>query len=193
MKKIERLKWIENNLGPEFVLKYFLCKNWEEINKAIDFFENQKNSWGMRTDMREGIIQSYLSPFLFHGNRKDAFKIWNKNREFLYYIIYENILVYLCNGVAVRVDEEHIIIEFNDKEPDSPQRDMYKHPQNLRIIGVGPLSMILHPKRHDLLVRCFNPEETMIYSFEIIYRLMIYSTVEEITFSIKPSGKIIIW
>lgn len=69
MKKIDRLRYIEKNFGLEFVLRYFLCKTWGEIEKAIHYFENKGLGWGMRTDTFSGNSQKFMCPFLFKGNK----------------------------------------------------------------------------------------------------------------------------
>jgi hypothetical protein len=190
MKKIERLRWIQSIFGPEFVLKYFFCKNWEEISQAIDYFENRGQTWGMRTDTNHGTTQGNLCPFLFKGSRQEAEKIWRENREQLYYLVSENLPRVFCHGVAELIDEEHIFIEFNDKEKNISQRDMYKHPENLRRIAVGPASYVFYK---SLLIRSFHPEEVIDYAFDKIYFPMVQWKIKEITFSIKPNKQVIIW
>ena len=191
MKKIDRLRYIEENFGPEFVLQYFFCKTWEEIEKSVCCFESKGRGWGMRTDTFSGSSQAFLCPFLFKGNINDARKIWMENNSKLYYIICENILRVLCHGVAQLIDKEHIFIEFNNKEPYIAQRKMYEYPKNLRHLAVGPSSFIFWKK--IVLVRCFHPEEVSMYSFDRIYRLMTEKQVGEITFTVTPNGKVIIW
>ncbi len=193
MKKIDRLRWVEKNFGKQFVLKYFFCRNWDEIKKAIEYFESKKQGWGMRTDTLEGYFQKDNCPFLFKGLNEDALRIWSVNKNNLYYIICENILMVLCHGVAYRIDDEHIVIEFNDKNRDISLRDMYNFPDNLRRIGIGPNRYIIFPGSFKMIIRCFHPEETMIYSFDIVYDLMISLKVKEIEFTVKTDRQIIIW
>ena len=191
MKKIERLQWIEKVFGSGFAIEYIFCKNWGEIIRAIDYFEGRGKGWGLRTDTNtETIQQSYLCPFLFSGTRDAAAKIYQENQERLYYIVCENLPEVLCHGVAELVDAEHIFIEFNDKERNIAQRDMYDRPKNLRRLGVGPSSYVFHM---GIWVRSFPPEETSHYGFDKIYYPMIWNRIEEITFSVKTNKQVIIW
>lgn len=190
MKKIDRLRYIEKNFGLEFVLRYFLCKTWGEIEKAIHYFENKGLGWGMRTDTFSGNSQKFMCPFLFKGSIDDARKIWKENGRGLYYIVCENILEVLCHGVAELLDEEHIFIEFNDREPHIAQRHMYERPENLRHLAVGPNSFVF---RNEVLVRSFHPEEVVVYSFDKIYYPMIANKIRETTFTVTPNGKVIVW
>lgn len=190
LKKIERLRWVEKTFGADFVLPYFYCTNWSEIENAIKWFEDRKMGWGMRTDTRDGISQGYGCPFLFKGNLKEAHDIWQNNDKSLYYIVSENILEYFCNGVAILLDDEHIFVEFNAEEHDIPQRRMYDNPQNLRRIGVGPASYVMY---NENIVRSFNPEEVTYYCFDRIYFPMIWYKIGEVTFSVRPNKQVIVW
>ncbi|MFH1178447.1 MAG: hypothetical protein V1711_01850 [bacterium] len=194
MKKIDRLRWIEETFGKEFVLPYVLCNDLQDILNAINAFEATGKTWGFRTDTREGQTQGILCPFLFKGTINGARKIWNENKKKLYYLVCENILEVRCHGVAVLLDAEHIFIEFNDKEPFISLRDMYKHPKNLRHIGIGPSSFVF-VWEIPTPIRCFHPEETSMYSFDRLYRLMVSIKLREIVveFTVTDKKKIIIW
>lgn len=197
MKKIDRLRWVEKTFGSGFVLPYFLCRNWEEILDAINAFESSGKTWGLRTDVcgdeTPGQTQGTLCPFLFRGSVDEAKKIWEENREKLYYLVCLNILKVTCHGVAELLDAEHIFIEFNDKEPFISLREMYNNPKNLRRIGVGPSNFVT---RWETAVRCFHPEEVSTYRFDDLYRLMVSTELAEATveFTITDVPKrIIIW
>ncbi len=67
---------------------------------------------------------------------------------------------------------------------------MYEHPENVRYLGVGPASYVLHK---NLWVRTFHPEEVIDYGFDKIYFPMVQRKIKEITFSIKLDKQVIIW
>lgn len=190
MKKINRLQEIERVFGPEFLVKYFFCKDWNEIQEAIKHFESNGEEWGMRTDFNRGLFPGMYCPFLFKGEQEKAKIIWEENKEKLYYLVSERIDTVLCQCVALLLDKEHIFIEFNDKEPHISQREMYNHPENLRNFAVGPASYTLYDNN---LIKSFHPEQVADYGFNKIYFPIIQNKIKETTFTVKPNKKIIIW
>ena len=196
MKKVDRLRWIEGNFGPEFVLQYFFCRTWEEIKNAINFFESRAQPWGMRTDTSSGNSQGYDLPFLFDSYFSKAKEIWDKHGNNLCYIVSKKQPPYiLCQAVAKKVDEEHIVVEFLVDSKTS-LRHMYRFPEKLRRIGVGPCNWLVWPNVSiDQNIRCFRPREVEIYGFNKVYDLMLNRgmKVEEIEFTVVNSHKIIIW
>lgn len=196
MKKIDRLKWIEKTFGPGFVLPYFYCQTWEEIEKAIRYFKRNNRSWGMRTDTVSGNSQGYELPFLFESSIKKARKLWDEHNGKLYYIVSEKQPSdILCQAVARRFDNKHIIIEFLVDSKIS-LRQMYQFPERLRRIGVGPCNWIVWPNVSvEENIRCFYPREVEIYGFNKVYDLMLNHgvKVEEMEITVVNSNKIIIW
>lgn len=191
MKKVARLKWIEETFGKDFVLPYRVCKDHYDIFLAISIFEMSKKTWGMRTDFPEGHTQGFGLPFLFHGTPEGAAKIWDANKDKLVYIVSENILRYKLQAVAVKLDDEHVLFEWNDKEPEISQRQMYKHPENLRQLALGPNNLVFPWNGSPL--RSVRPEYAADLQFDRIYDVMVHSNVDEATFSIRDDGRLVIW
>lgn len=191
MKKVARLKWIEETFGKDFVLPYRVCKDQYEIHLAISIFTLEKKTWGMRTDTRNGSTQGFNLPFLFHGTPEGAAKIWDAHKEKLVYIVSENILRYKLQAVAVKLDEEHILFEWNGKEPEISQREMYNRPENLRQLALGPNNLVFPWDGAPL--RSVRPEYASDLKFDLIYDVMIHSDVDETTFSIRDDGKLVVW
>ena len=108
MKKIERLRFVENRFGEEFVLPYKICYDEEQITKAIREFESEGSTWGMRTDLSYGKNQGNLLPFGTKGSLSEALKVFEKYKKELVYIISHNILDYACNGVATPCNDEEV-------------------------------------------------------------------------------------
>lgn len=198
MKKIERLRWVESNFGPDFVLKYFICHNWQEIEKAISYFEKRNLGWGMRTDRptTNNNEDDWNLPFLFRGTINEAQSIWRKHEKNFNYIVCKNITEVYCHGVAELIAKQDglVFIKYNEKEKNISQRQMYNFPSNLEHIYVSPFR---HTVRNELIIRCFYPHESFITdrSFDIIYRLFFFSDCKEkeITFTVLPDKKIVIW
>jgi hypothetical protein len=201
VKKIERLRWVEKVFGQSFVLKYFYCLTWEDVEAAIGFFEKSSKTWGMRTDLVDcwsHCMAGHKLPFLLHGTRKEAKKIWCQYGSSLYYLVSLNLPLVKLHGVAYLVDDEHIYVEINDKEETISQRMMYEHPGNLRSFGIGPSSYIFYPpatEKHPsgALYRCYHPEEVMILSLDLLYRQIVAAKVEETTFSVTPQRQVVVW
>lgn len=191
MKKVARLEWIEETFGKGFVLPYRVCKDQYEIILAISIFTMEKKTWGMRTDTKEGTTQGFNLPFLFHGTPEGAAKIWDAHHEKLVYIVSENILRYKLQAVAVKLDAEHVLFEWNEKEPEISQRQMYNRPQNLRQIALGPNNVVFPWDGAPL--RSVRPEYAADLKFDLIYDVMIHSNVDETTFSIRNDGKLVVW
>ncbi|HAE36772.1 TPA: hypothetical protein DCX66_03605 [Candidatus Nomurabacteria bacterium] len=198
--KRDHLKWIEENFGPQYVLEYFVCYNLEQIKEAIKYFEVQKKPWAVRTDTTGSFFQKDSSPFC-KENPLEVFNIWEEYGTNLYYIVCATQPKDLiCQAIAFYIDSEHIVIEFNDIDPNSTTiRDMDKKPYDqLKRIGVGPNTMILHPLYPTLFLRSFRPEQVTKWSFDRIYYLMmdqllLGNSVNRIEFTVKSGGGIIIW
>lgn len=191
MKKVARLKWIEETFGKDFVLPYRVCVDQYDISLAICCFHMAKKTWGMRTDTKEGTTQGFSLPFLFHGTPEGAAKIWDAHKDKLVYIVSENILRYKLQAVAVKVDPEHVLFEWNDKEPEISQRQMYNRPENLRQIALGPNSLVFPWNGQP--IRSVRPEYAQGFKFDMIYDVMVHSDVDEATFSIRDDGKLVVW
>lgn len=191
MKKVARLKWIEETFGKDFVLPYRVCNDQYELHLAICIFEMQKQTWGMRTDTRNGSTQGFNLPFLFHGKIQEAGKIWDAYKDKLVYIVSENVLKVRLQAVALKLDPEHVLFEWNGKESEISQRHMYKHSENLRQIALGPSNFVFPWNGSPL--RSVRPEYAADYKFDKIYDVMVHSDVDEATFTVRDDGKLVVW
>ena len=147
MKKLDRLKWVAENFGPEFVLPYRPCTSWSEVDQAISHFESAGHTWGLRTDTLNGDTQGYHLPFLLHGSREEALRIYQETEGKLVYIVSWNITSYVCNGVALPVDESNIFFEWAC-HPTRSQREMYEDYLLVRQVVLGPF-----PSNHGYELR----------------------------------------
>lgn len=191
MKKVERLRWIEETFGKDFVLPYWVCMEWSQMDLAIKNFEIAKHTWGLRTDLRNGQDQGYQLPFIHHGNLEEARKVFEKHQEKLLYIVCENVLVRRLSAVAIKIDPEHVLFEWNDKETTISQRAMYKHPENLRQLVLGPNNTVFPWDGSPM--RATRPEYAAFLKFDGIYDVMVHSEVDEATFTVRDDGKVIVW
>lgn len=197
MKKLERLKFIAERFGPEFVLPYYACYSWPQIVEAVNCFESRGRTWGFRTDVRDGWEQGFQLPFVLHGTLERILEVWEANGPKLEYIVGQNVTLVIYHAVAIPVDNEHVFFEWNDQEPTISQRAMYNHPENLSQILVGPA------RRSDASVIAqgmpfpvMKPEDCKVVDlgFDRVYRLMVGQNVDEITFTVRANDrKMIIW
>ncbi|MBP9856075.1 MAG: hypothetical protein KBC48_02095 [Candidatus Pacebacteria bacterium] len=195
MRKVERLQQVVERFGSEFVLPYRVCHSWGKIEEAVREFESQGQTWGVRTDFATGFQQGFDLPFELHGTLEKVRAMWDKNGSELEYIVSWNILANHCQAVAIVVDEEHMFFEYNPFEPEIAQRDMYKNPDNLRHLIVGPFRRSYLPHR-QYSFRVFQLEDPLVRSlcFDIIYQLGLKPSDEEVTFTVRsPDKKVIIW
>lgn len=191
MKKIARLKWIEETFGKDFVLPYRVCFDTTDLSRAMDAFADAKKTWGMRTDFRNGDTQGFNLPFVHHGTAEKVVEIWEKYGNKLVYIVSENVLRRRYSAVAVKLDPEHIFFEWNDKEPEISQRQMYKNLENLRRIVVGPNNLVF--REDGIRYRSVRPEYTADLKFDEIYDVMVHFDVKETTFTLREDGKLVVW
>ena len=80
MKKVEMLRSIEEKLGKKFVLPYIVCRDFNEIKKAVKHFDSEGKTWAMRTDTPEGKEQAFHSPFILNGTLEEAKKNLQRNQ-----------------------------------------------------------------------------------------------------------------
>lgn len=191
MKKVARLKWIEETFGKDYVLPYRVCKDHYDIFLAISGFEMVKKTWGMRTDTKDGSTQGISLPFVHHGTPQAAAKVWDEWKDKLVYIVSENILRRRYSAVAVKMDPEHVFFEWNDKEPEISQRAMYKNLGNLRRIVLGPNNLVF--REDGIAYRSVRPEYTSDLKFDEIYDIMVHFDVKETTFTLREDGKLVVW
>lgn len=191
MKKVARLKWIEETFGKDYVLPYRVCKDHYDIFLAISCFEMVKKTWGMRTDFRDGESQGFNLPFVHHGTPEAAAKVWDEYKDKLVYIVSENVLRRRYSAVAIKMDPEHIFFEWNDKEPEISQRAMYKNLGNLRRIVLGPNNLVF--REDGIAYRSVRPEYTSDLRFDEIYDVMVHFDVKETTFTLRDDGKLVVW
>jgi len=191
LKKVARLKWIEETFGKDYVLPYVVCFNQAEIMKAIAGFQSAGKTWGMRADTREGSTQAISLPFIHHGTREAAQKVWDEFQDKCVYIVCGNVLRRRYSAVAVKMDPEHVFFEWNDKEPEISQRAMYKNLENLRRIVVGPNNLVF--REDGIAYRSVRPEYTSDLKFDEIYDIMVHFDVKETTFTLRDDGKLVVW
>jgi hypothetical protein len=191
VKKVARLKWIEEVFGRDYVLPYRVCRDLTEINLAIARLDEAKRTWGMRTDFKDGAAQGFNLPFVHHGTPEKAAEVWGQYGEKLVYIVSENVLRRRYSAVAVKMDPEHIFFEWNDKEPEISQRAMYKNLGNLRRIVVGPNNLVF--REDGISYRSVRPEYTSDLKFDEIYDIMVHFDVKETTFTLREDGKLVVW
>lgn len=191
MKKVARLKWVEETFGKDFVLPYRVCHNRAELCLAISGFERVKKTWGMRTDTRNGETQGFNLPFVHHGTPQKAAEVWDKHGDSLVYIVSENVLRRQYSAVALKLDPEHVYFEWNEKEPTISQREMYKRPENLRQIVLGPNNYIF--PWNGLPIRSVRPEYAAFLKFDQIYDVMVHLDVDETTFTLRDDGRLVVW
>lgn len=191
MNKLERLEWIERTFGPEFVSPYFYCQNWQEICDAIFTFESRERTYGIRTDLSDGHVQGYQLPFVWKADRSSAKELWLAHGNKLVYIVCENVPRRRLSAVAQKLDSEHVLFEFNDKEPEQHQRHMALRPENVRQIALGPNRYVI--PWEGLIVRCVDPVDASYYRFDEIYDVLIHSDQDEATFCVREDGRIVVW
>jgi hypothetical protein len=191
MHKLERLEHITRTFGPEFVVPYRACRTWPEIEAAIKWFEtNGEPKWGMRTDTLGGQIQGFGCPFVYPGTLDGALAVWNEHHDRLVYIVCGAVQPVICHGVGILIDDEHVFFEINDKEPHITQRNMYDRPGNLKSLVLGHAG---HVNWNGGFLRSFDPEDAQNIRLDSIWRTMVLNKVSEATFSIRQTGKIVIW
>lgn len=191
MTKLERLSWIERTFGTDCISPYLACRNLVSMINAIDGFQRGGRGVGIRTDLVDGHTQGYQLPFVWKAGFDDAHKLWEKHRDRLVYIVCENVLRVRLNAVAQKLDAEHVFFEFNDREHETTQRDMYKQPDNVRRIALGPNRFVL--PWGNLFVRCVDPVDASFYRFDQIYDILIHSDQDEATFSVREDGRLVVW
>jgi hypothetical protein len=200
MKKIERLEWVAEHCGPQFVLPYQVCYSWEQIKAAIEYHEARGIPWSMRSDYRYGKTQGFQLPHTYEGDRAEVRGYWNKYRDQLLYFFYEAVLSVYCNGAALLLDPENILIEYNDKDTTVSQRQMYKNGGNISVVALGSNNLIYRTgprdKTEDRPLRCYKPDSNFAIDnrFDVIYNLMTQRRIDEMVFSVrKPGKKVIVW
>lgn len=191
MKKIDRLHWIQSRFGADAVMPYRYCETWSDITAAIEWAGRSGFEWGMRTDTRAGQDQGYLLPFLFDGQTDAARKIYDQHGDRLYYIVSERLPIVLAQGVALLLDDrDSVFIELNAREHEISQRDMYRHPHNLTQFAVGHGGFVTFGPQ---VYRCINPLHVRGYSLDRVHEAMTEHEIEEVTFSIKIGGQLVVW
>ena len=194
MTKVERLRWIEETYGSEFVLPYRVCWTWRDILAALDWLWREVGdpTPGIRTD-RRGVDgrQIHSLPFLWPvRDNKEALDFWRQHFEALVYIVSSGAQPVRAHGVATAVDGG-MVVEVNDREPWATQRTMYRRSENVRLVGVSDEQsyLWLGPR----LVRAVRPHEGSWLRLDTLYDLLPFSPEGEITFSVKPEGRLIVW
>lgn len=189
MKKLDRLRRIEETFGVDYVLPYQACLSMDAIENTAVAFDRAGKTWGMRTDFRNGAEQGFNLPFLQKGTISEARRIYSEHGHSLVYIVSENILKYRLNAVAMKIDKDHVFFEWN-LDPDIPQRKMYDNLSDIRRIAVGPSGAVL---AFGEFFRCVSPEVTSWYRFDKVYDVLVHSEETEATFSVRDDGKLVIW
>lgn len=115
MKKVDRLRWIEQTFGPEFVLPYRACRAWPEVQTTIDEFWLASRRPSLRTDWRAGSERGFNLPFVHPVNLLQAYNLWQEWGERLVYIIYEGVTPErtICNVLAERIGPTTFLVEWD--------------------------------------------------------------------------------
>ena len=145
----------------------------------------------MRTDTRDGSVQGFNLPFVHHGTPEKAGEVWEKYGTKLAYIVSENVLRRRYSAVALKLDPEHILFEWNDKEPEISQRQMYSKVDNLSRLVLGPNNLVF--REDGVSMRSVRPEYTSRLRFDEIYDVMVHYDVDETTFTLREDGKLVVW
>jgi hypothetical protein len=192
VKKVARLEWIHDRFGEEYIQPYQMCRTFRELHIACTSFQHGNGwEWGLRTDLRNGTEQGFNLPFLYKGNITAAMKIWERYGERLVYIVTKHLPAVRLNAVAIPVGPEHVFIEWNERERKIAQRNMYDNPKNVRRSIFGSGSEVYW---NGSMRRVFNPRHASWWRFDEVYRLALSTaSVDEITFSVTPDGKVVIW
>lgn len=196
MKKLDRLRWIQETFGYSATARYIPAYTWQQMYEALlSFWAGGVEKVGIRTDTRNGAEQGFNLPFV-HGLRPNdldkASALWTQYGDKLVYIVTgQTVQPCLANGVAIRLDEEHVFFEVNDVEPDITQRHMYDRPENLKQFVVGSGGHVLWQGR---FYRCYRSEDVWALNYDAVYRAIYYGGVDEITFSIRQRDRsLVIW
>lgn len=189
MNKIQRLRWLGETFGREFVSPYQVCRTLEQLILAIDVFRLRFPFVGIRTE-RAGGGFGYELPFLFPATTEGAVKLWEAHGDRLLYIVSRGILPVRMQGVALRISPEHVLFEINDREPMIAQRHMYRHPENLRRIVLGPPGAV---PWSGMTWTSWSPECGFPGRLDDVYGSLMRSGVDEITFTVTPEGELVFW
>jgi hypothetical protein len=196
MNKVNKLNWLTQHYGAKFVRPFFACRSWEEIRSAFTHFEMQGLKWGIRTDLAWRDEQVNDLPFIKIASEEEAWKLWQKEGKWLVYIVYHSFEEPCCNGMAIRLEPEHVYFEYNNIDQLVSQREMYKFPHNLRQIIVGSQHSG-HYYALGSMMPVFVPDDSIVRKlhFDRIYRLMLQNPEEyKIEFSVRLlTNQIITW
>lgn len=202
MKKVERLKYVAETFGTGYVLKYFHCLTWRQIERAIHNFQKKGVMWGIRTDAR-GSNEGFHLPFIQIGSIEKAQELWKNWDNEIEYIIYETLSEPCTNAVAIRLDEEYVLFEYNSIDTYFSQRQMYDKPENVRHLVIGPLRRTALPWDYRFtngfppIGSVFEPTDTFVQDlkFNRVYNLMKTALeTREITFTVRLKYRqLIIW
>jgi len=198
MKKLDRFKFIENKFGSQYVLEYYACYAFEQICEAADKFEARNMPWNLRTDKpsnESDINQAVLAPFVHLCTKEKARAVWDEFGASLVYIVFRSMPLCYLNGVAIRVNDETVFIEYNEQDRDVPQRYMYEKADHLSHLNIGPFRRnTLVPEQWPGPV--FEPTDAFIAErhFDEVYSLLLSSGEDEMTFALRyPDRQLIIW
>ena len=198
MKKLERFKWIEQTFGREHLQEYYACYDYEQICEAADKFEAKGLPWNMRTDTHAScadLNQAILAPFIFMCNKDKAKAVWQQFGTGLVYIVFRCMPLCYMNGVAIKVNEETVFVEYNPVDGDVPQRLMYEKIENCSHLLIGQFRRsVLIPEKWDGPVFLPSDECIMRLRLDEVYNLLLSSGETEMTFAIRhPDKQVIIW
>ena len=198
MKKLERFHQIERIFGRDHLQEYYACYDYKQLCIAADKFEARGMPWNLRTDTHTSssdLDQAMHAPFIFMCNKEKAEEVWQQFGEGLVYIVFRCMPLCYLNGVAIRIDDETVFIEYNEVDGEVPQRRMYDKPDNLSHLIVGQFRRsVLIPERWHGPVLLPSDEINMRLRFDEVYDLLLSSGEKEMTFAIRhPDKKVIIW
>jgi hypothetical protein len=116
VRKIDKLKFIETNIGSEYVAEYRYCLTLKDLMGALSYFSCSGEPVSIRTDVLSGNRQGYNLPFLYNTNAKKALELWEKYTSNLCYIVSRTILPKdtLHNVSANVITNTTLLVEYDD-------------------------------------------------------------------------------
>lgn len=191
MNKLANLQRLSDLYGVERVPRFEACRNEQELVAAINSFEASNLMWSIRTDWRCKAIEGYNLPFLFLPKRSDAIDLLQKRPD-LIAIVSESFTTYLLQGYGIRLDDEHIFVEYDMSHPTWTLRQVLNtdEPETLRHIAIGPRSYV---EAFGRWWRSFEPVQVQHWRLDEVYRTMMQNKLDRLEFCLVPGPRLVFW
>lgn len=181
--KWEAYQRLAEHIPTNYLCKHVLCRTTADVQAAWPQVEDGKGKSGFRTDSGGD-----LSPFIHMATLDEALALVNKHGSDLVYLPCQYVLADVC-GKAIRIDDDSVLIEWalcpNAREFDAGRVDGVKH------IVLGPASYALWG---DSVFRSYSPSLARSLHFDILYRELLWSGLEESAWSFdKVHYRIVLW